>query len=242
MARINFFGMVKYGMLGLVGGLSILAFKPSNNITRYLSNQPFLFEVRDGNVDEFVERYASFIKEASSLYNVPPELIVATLKSENVSRQGYEDLKDRFGTLFGIDTSLGAGQIKISTAQGLDLQIRGKALSREETIDNLLDPVSNINYIARFYASELRRLGMHGKDILGNPEIIAELGSRYVGGCAHGSESARLAGFNILAYLMDSTTFKPFERSKAEIDNIKFLVRRYLCSLPSAGNSRECSI
>lgn len=226
----------------LASAIMTYIISPSRNITRYLEDRNVPFELirSEETIDKFIDKYKEQIKASSRKYNLPPELIAATLKSENVGRMHYEDLKDSIGTLFGLDTSLGAGQIKISTAQNIEEDRFG----RRETIDNLLAPEKNINYIARFYSKEMHSMNIKG-NVLYEPAIIAELGARYTGGSFHKSELAKMAGLNILAYLLDATTFRPFESKMEEIEAISRLAKQYICSLPIVKTMRYnngCSI
>ncbi len=67
-------------------------------------------------------------------------------------------------------------------------------------------------------------------NLLDDPRTVAELSARYVGGRRHQSQLAGLAGANVVAYLMDASTFEPFARSEVDIDKVVISAADYLCS------------
>lgn len=243
----------------VIGGICIASaimtymISPSRNVTRYLEdkNVPFELVRSQETVDIFIDKYKNEINESAKKYNLPPELIAATIKGENCNMHANQDFKDYFGTAIGLDTSLGVGQIKISTAQELD----GKKYDRTETIERLHDPKLNIEYIAKFYDAQLNELDVklnNRKNILRNPELVHKLGRTYVGGANSKTEEADIAGLGVLSYLFEDSTFKPFGKKSYEVQEIARLANSYLCNLPwikketqeveSRGYKNKCSI
>ena len=235
--KLSIIGVTLFGLAAAVGVSKVI---PSHNITRHIERAPILRPVDENSVDIFIGIYSGDIKQTAKKYKIPPELIAATLKSENVGRPLYGDIEDIVGTFFGYDTTLGAGQVKISTAQELDKELFGRpVLRREEIIRSLRNPSCNIEYMGKLYASEMKAMSIKDPDaLLLQPESFVELASRYVGGRSHSSRLAANAGLNTLSYLIDESTFRPFGRSYDKISEIIAATKRYMCSKASSNNLR----
>ncbi|MBI5391646.1 hypothetical protein HZB00_01455 [Candidatus Woesearchaeota archaeon] len=217
---------------GAAGALALYSIGPSTNLTKHLQNAPFSVCVDEDTADQFISEHEDAIQSAANNYGVPAELIAATLKTENVGRRKYEDFKDILGTFLGKDVSLGVGQVKISTAQRLEVVSSGKWLSRDEIVTALNDPATNIGYIAQFYAAEMRDLAVHEKDLLLHPDRIVELASRYVRGRKHTSPLDQMIGMNTLLYLTDPSILHKFGREHPEV--ITALADHYLSQQKNA--------
>ncbi|MEW6573563.1 MAG: RHS repeat-associated core domain-containing protein [Bacillota bacterium] len=121
-----------------------------------------------------VKQNQETIKEMASKYSVDPYLIAAVIVNENIFRWGYHQLKDDVGEVktwfLPSDVSIGLGQMTISTAFYLDcnpkpvtsgvefdknkfalLRATDKVL-REDYVERLKDPKTNIEYIAKYFA------------------------------------------------------------------------------------------
>ncbi len=205
----------------------------SDNLTQYVPNTFKNFGNTTYVADHFIAERKKWIEDASEKFNVPPELIAATIKNENVARKKYEDWKDFIGIKYGealdITPSIGLTQVRLDTAQGLDKYFYGHSFSRAETIERLLRPETEIEYTAMFYARELKAMNEYASnDILTNPKLIAELGARYTGGRFHKSLDAELAGLDLLINLADYGTFDPFLRSNVDRSKVRDNANKYL--------------
>lgn len=179
------------------------AINPSNNLSRHLRN-PSPEDLENGykRAVAFVRQYRETIIHFWQSYGiVPPEMLAATIISENQKRQAYEDLFDRLGTgntarfwdyfivpnvsrisffgykhrvFCGTDTSLGAGQVQISRAQSLNRRFNLEQRDRAELELLLTNPEKNITYLY-FDLAELinrdNRMPSDGTGFFDNPKL-----------------------------------------------------------------------
>lgn len=227
-------GFAGFLALGVAAALYYGASYQSDALAGYVNGCPVESLSADinntGLVECFIREHRDRILATASEYGVPPELIVATIKSENIGRQKLEDWKDEIGDFLGLDVSLGVGQVKVSTATSLERRFLGGTYGLDSVKGNLRNPDWNIDYIAMFYASEMKNLRIVDPDILlRDPRNLAELAARYVGGRKHGGE-AGTAAFSTLLYLADTSTLTLFPRTGFNADDINRRIRGFVCS------------
>ncbi len=145
----------------------------------------------------FLQQYSPEILAASEKYDVPAVLIDAALVEENYGRHKRDDWKDSVAlawnktggswTGYTIDASLGPGQVNMSTAQFLDSYFHLPSPTGVHLSEVLLDPVSNIEYVAMnlsYLTHRSNRQPVSGT-ILDDPHLIAVTGTEYVRGPTH---------------------------------------------------------
>ena len=175
------------GFAGLALGASLLAFHAqSNNLPRYLPNQTQVISTDpDYYGKQFVSRFKDNILEYARKYDVPPEMIVAVLLSENYQRPKIEDIKDGvatsfIGDIFHSNPSLGPGQVNINTASDLDKKFGREERNRNQLEEALLDPHTNIEYVTMYLSELMRRQNrLPQSNVLDDPHLIAVIGSEY---------------------------------------------------------------
>jgi len=191
-----------------------------NNVS-YLSNT--------GLVNCFVENSAKLIRDTAAKWDLPPELIAGTILGENEGRHRYQEWKDGFGSAIGLNTTLGICQVSITTAQELDQKFGGYKYSRAKTIERLLDPKTNLDYVARYYIREAEHLGkILSRDSVHDPELMSELGSRFNGGRGYKSDLANLYGPNLVGTLLDDRLLHYFIRDPNERNTVQEKTREFL--------------
>lgn len=189
------------GALAGTIGLIIYGSKNSNNLSRYLNNKTKEKLSIDRRLDRlysnytaslaFIEKYKDEIIESANKYNVPVDLIAATVYSENCARKRIEDLKDVVGKYLGLDVSLGAGQVNTSTAAFLDglvensKEFKGLDKKTKKSLKKKLEtPEENIEYIAKYLSFLINRKnrfkGMSFEEIMSNPQYLGVIGTEYV--------------------------------------------------------------
>ncbi len=128
-----------------------------------------------------------YIISAAEKYGVDPAVVAGCIYEEQVKNVNWIDsLTDR--ALYFFDTSVGVGQVKISTARMLEdmgymevtrpYKIYGNRMevSRDEAIaDKLLDNETNINYIAAYLKYWQDQWEAVYPQISGSPDILGTL-------------------------------------------------------------------
>ena len=132
------------------------------------------------------------ISKASELFGVKARLVASVIFVEHVMNVSWVDRElDASLAAYGLNTSLGLGQVKISTAEWIEQQLgdsmslyftggEGKdhlpaSKSRQDIVRRLLDPSENSKYIAAFFAAVQKRWRDVGFSIDDRPEIAATL-------------------------------------------------------------------
>ncbi len=88
---------------------------PQQNLENYLyATKPKTKE----DVAELIRDNAQYIKEAAEAYGVDPRIIAGVIYAEQVNNVNYEDVFGDWIGFYGLlDTSIGLGQVKVSTAK-----------------------------------------------------------------------------------------------------------------------------
>ncbi len=148
-----------YAILGgiAIGG-TLYLITPSNNLERHVENPAITapdysigIDKREMNVYNFLNEYQSIIRWNADREGIPDTYLASVIASENYGRRRFEDIKDIVGDWLNLDISIGPGQMTVSTAARLD-GIIGELTpeQREMYEERLVDPVTNIEYVARF--------------------------------------------------------------------------------------------
>ena len=141
----------------------------------------------------FIKKYQNVIREEAARNFIPPSLIAAIIYEEQIERGKLSDLEDSFKAGIRGDVSLGAGQIKLSTALYLDGIITslkpsefGKVddATKDKYITRLNDPEKNIHYIAAYLRS------LADSRYRGNPSVFTDRGSMQVANMYRGGAEA----------------------------------------------------
>ena len=155
----------------------------------YCNNAPVSLSDSGGSIpkeeaDELITKYSSNIIAAGVKYGVDPVVIACCIYSEQVLNVNWLDsVFDNL--LFFFDTSIGIGQVRISTAILLEdsgyieesepIHVGTIHFSREQLIQNKLDnPEWNIKYVAA-YLRYWQDCWQTTLDISNKPEILATL-------------------------------------------------------------------
>ncbi len=139
---------------------------PRQNLENYLyATKPKTKE----DVAELIRDNAQYIKEAAEAYGVDPRIIAGVIYAEQVNNVDYGDVFGDWIGFYGLlDTSIGLGQVKVSTAKlvedkgyipkvsaterGWDLPVIGpvhgtETMAREKRLEN---NQINIMYVAAY--------------------------------------------------------------------------------------------
>ena len=204
MVTALFLGTVATGIGSFLYGKS----NPSENLSQYLLPKVHPASMSQRSIiTSFIDQYHDTIVEASKAYSVPVELIVTVICNENEGRSLFEDMKDRIGTPLGLDTSLGVGQVKQSTARRLygklDTLMNDSDLQRA-----LLDPSMNLHILTKHLQQLMKGRGVIYAQAM-TPEDFARIFGAYVGGEQNlHSEDIAPQGLNALLIASDF----PFRR------------------------------
>jgi len=189
--------------IAAAGIFGIAQFNDSTQLNRYISKKVDdigMSRMVDDGVPyrnvlayKFLEENKQRIIDYSKKFNVPVDLIAATLCSENAERKKYQDLADVVGKFLGMNVSLGGGQVRISTAAYLDGFIKDMSEYREldskikkDLMDKLETSEGTIEYIAKNLAYLMNRAnrfkGWNIDDILSDPRYLGIIGTEYTKG------------------------------------------------------------
>lgn len=135
---------------------------------------------------------SNFITEAGKSIGVHPRLMASVIYIEHVLNVTWVDRElDVTLANYGLNTSLGLGQVKISTAQWVELQLKDTSseyflndsirlifpfsTSREDLIHRLANPRWNSYFIAAYLAVILKRWSGAGVPLNDRVDIVATL-------------------------------------------------------------------
>jgi hypothetical protein len=139
-----------------------------------------------------IQKSANEINGAGRSFNISPRLIACVIYSENLLNVTWKDRDvDPLLARYGLDVSLGLGQVKVSTAQWIETALHerenkyyiGSLYSevvpfspvRDTLIKRLLDPDWNTKYVAAYLAMIRNRWKEAGEDIGEKADILATL-------------------------------------------------------------------
>ena len=98
-------------------------------------------------------RIEEYMIEAGKEFGVDPAMIATVIAVERANNVNIFDLADVPAGMVGIDTSVGMGQVRISTAKMLeDANYIEKSRNRWDRISRLADKETNIRYVAAYLA------------------------------------------------------------------------------------------
>jgi hypothetical protein len=146
----------------------------------------------DETVETVLRENSTFILEGGRVFHVSSRLIASVIYVEHTRNVSWMDREiDPLLADYGLNVSLGLGQVKINTAIWIEDQFSDsssryfirdvvsgtmlKSLSREELINRLLSPGQNVCYIAAYLAMISKRWSDAGISIANNVEILATL-------------------------------------------------------------------
>ncbi|PJC40750.1 MAG: hypothetical protein CO042_02055, partial [Parcubacteria group bacterium CG_4_9_14_0_2_um_filter_41_8] len=132
-----------------------------------------------------IKENVGIIKTAAKEFEVDPVMVAGVIHQEQSTNFNFRDkLTDYIGGLAGIDTSIGIGQVKVSTAEELEQKfnklnpiINDKKVinTRAMRVEFLKDPLMNVRYVATKIKFDQDRWRDAGFDISSKPEILATL-------------------------------------------------------------------
>ena len=108
--------------------IDILAIRQSNNLYVYCMNSPIYFTDPSGyrskeEADKIIRDNSQNIKDAASKFGVNPAILAATIYAEQrLNVDWKDDITDSIGGFYGINTSIGVAQVRVSTAKFLEDQ------------------------------------------------------------------------------------------------------------------------
>ncbi len=93
--------------------------KTRNTLQQNLENYLYATKPKTKeDVAELIRDHAQYIKEAAEAYGVDPRIIAGVIYAEQVNNVNYEDIFGDWVGFYGLlDTSIGLGQVKVSTAK-----------------------------------------------------------------------------------------------------------------------------
>jgi hypothetical protein len=183
-----------------------------------------------------VTRYRGEIAIEAARYDLPPELLAASIVNHQLYIPRLRRFTDCFGSALGADLSLGLAQVRLSTAAKLDGEpLEDLSASEYRNLrSRLLDPEQNIAYQARelrdLLEQENRFPGIDAGTLIHNPFAMALLITEYrMGRSGTPSESSRLtaSAFGALRRIHDGRV-NVFDRSQADMAAVQTEIRAYL--------------
>lgn len=177
----------------------IKAIMQSGNLYVYCMNNPVTYKDPTGNrsqkdADQIIRDNAQFIINAAAEFGVNPGILAATIYAEQrLNVNWIDDVTDGIGGFYGIDTSIGVAQVKVSTAKFLEeqgympkitSQDGGWNIPRIEFVNGtetmarakmLEDPETNIRYAAAYLSYYQNRWKVAYPEIDGRTAILATL-------------------------------------------------------------------
>lgn len=135
--------------------------------------------------ERIIKENVGIIKTAAKEFEVDPVMVAGVIHQEQSTNFNFEDkLTDYIGGLVYRDTSIGIGQVKVSTAQELKDKypklnpiINGKKVInlRAVRVEFLKDPLMNVRYVAAKIKFDQDLWRDAGFDISDRPEILGTL-------------------------------------------------------------------
>jgi len=132
-----------------------------------------------------IKEHTGSIKTAAEEFGVDPVVVAGVIYQEQSTNVNFVDtLADYIGGLLFVNTSIGIGQVRVSTAQALETHhpslnpaLAGKSavLHNAIRIEFLKDPLMNIRYVAAKVAFDQKRWKEAGFDISDRPDILGTL-------------------------------------------------------------------
>lgn len=180
----------------------------------------------------------AFVSEAAHV-NLPPEFLAAVVADHHAALTPFRRFTDCAGSALGRDVSLGAAQVRISTAVQIDGASFGAISNRtfQDYRARLLTPGENI----RFQAKEVRDLldrhaqsgPLHPEGLIHDPEAMARLITAYRVGRLPPStdpDVRRASAVSTLRFLY-SGSIEFVDRPQAEVARIKKGIETHLTHL-----------
>lgn len=135
--------------------------------------------------EEIIKNYSSIIKQAAKEFEVDPAMVGAVIYQEQSANVNFIDtLTDYVGGLLFLNTSIGAGQVRVRTAELLESKYPVLKISCDGNsvlncnvlrVECLKDPFLNIRYVAAKIKFSKENWGKAGFDIHEKPEILGTL-------------------------------------------------------------------
>jgi hypothetical protein len=146
--------------------------------------------IRDA--EQVLRKNSPWIQEAGRCFHLSPRTIASVVFVEHVLNVTWKDREiDPLLATYGLNVSLGLGQVKIETAQWIERELKDSTSlyylgdsvrsafpysnSCDNIVQRLLDPHYNSYYIAAFIAMISSRWESAGIDITGRIDILATL-------------------------------------------------------------------
>jgi hypothetical protein len=196
---------------------------------------PLLFR-DESDAYELAARYRDDIARHAARYDLPPELLAASIVNHQLYIPRLRRFTDCFGSALGADLSLGLAQVRLSTAAKLDGEPLDSlsASAYRKLRSQLLDPAQNVAYQARelrdLLEQEDRFPGIGAETLIHDPFAMALLITEYrMGRSGMPSENSRLtaSAFGALRRIHDGGV-NLFDRDPADTATIQAEIRAYL--------------
>ena len=137
-----------------------------NNMFAYCLNNPVnsydptgnasynvFYKVCCGGASTHRSQYEQYILEAGQEFGVDPAMVATAIAVEQANNVNIFDLADVPAGLIGVDTSIGVGQVKISTAETVEnANYIEKSQNHWDRVWRLTDRKTNIRYVAAYLA------------------------------------------------------------------------------------------
>lgn len=160
----------------------------------------------------FLARHQEDIRRAAAAYDLPATLVGAVVADHLDEQTPFRDYTDCAGSALGANLSLGPGQLRLSTAAGLQGKTYAKLTGAEfqHLRAQLLAPDTNIDLTAKELRALLQRAhrypGISATELLRQPQAMALAVSEYrMGRSSAPREIAKLGinAFGALALMLD---------------------------------------
>jgi len=141
--------------------------------------------IAEEKASNIIKKYSNQIKLSAQELSVDPVVVGAVIYQEQSTNVNFVDtLSDYVGGLLSLNTSIGIGQVRVKTAEGLEKHYSElNFIDKDDSfidsnmarVEKLKDPFLNIKYVVAKIHFSLERWREAGFDLSNKPEILGTL-------------------------------------------------------------------
>ena len=204
-------------------------------IASYFLSQPPSSE----KLMDHITSYRDVIIKKSEQHDLPPAFVACALYNEMSRVSSFGKLRDWSASFLGYDASIGDGQLRISTAMGMDNKSHNA--TREEKLiyrSALLDSEKNLGLVAKHLRHLLNRKNrtpnISSGDLEKNPHLMAVTYTEYAYSPSRNPLETAVPsrdGISLLHCLTDESAIPPlFIADRPRRDALDDIIRSYIRS------------